>query len=232
MKNYDSNVPLKNWAKADLPREKLFMKGRHNLSDAELIAILLSTGNTGENVLDLSRKILSSVKNDLNALGKLNLNDLTKFRGIGLAKAAILIASLELGRRRTKPNTGRKDRIRSSKEAFNYISPLVSDLPHEEFWLILLNRANFVIACNSISKGGVTATIVDTKMIFKYALENLAVSVILCHNHPSGNKEPSPADIALTEKIVETGKLMEINIIDHLIIAEGDYFSFADENLL
>jgi DNA repair protein RadC len=232
MQEYETKLSIKSWAEADRPREKLLAKGKSALSEAELIAILIGSGNTEESAVELSKRILSSVNNNLVELGKLEVNDLCKFKGIGEAKAISIIASLELGRRRNEQTTPERESITSSRQAFNLLHPILADLPHEEFWLIFLNRANKVIKKQSVSKGGVAGTVVDAKMIFKPAVENLASSVILCHNHPSGNRTPSQEDIALTRKIKEAGRALDISVHDHIIIANDTYYSFADEGLL
>ena len=232
MQDYETKLSIKSWAEADRPREKLLAKGKSVLSEAELIAILIGSGNTEESAVELSKKILSSVENNLVELGKLTVNDLCKVKGIGEAKAISIIAALELGRRRNEHSTPERESISTSRQAFNLLHPILADLPHEEFWLIFLNRGNKVIKKQAVSKGGVSGTVVDAKMIFKPAVENLASSVILCHNHPSGNRTPSQEDIALTRKIKEAGRVLDINVYDHIIIANDTYYSFADEGFL
>jgi DNA repair protein RadC len=229
---HTQNLTIKTWAEEDRPREKLSLKGKNVLSDAELIAILIGSGNRKESAVELSKKILASIKNDLNKLGKLSITDLTQFNGIGEAKAISIIAALELGRRRKHSEVEKKPEIKSSKDAYHVISDVLSDLPHEEFWVLYLNRKNEVIKKEHISKGGVSGTIADSKIIFKTAIEQLASAIILCHNHPSGNLKPSVADISLTKKLIEIGAILEVPVLDHLIIGEKDYFSFADENLI
>lgn len=223
---------IKQWAEEDRPREKLLLKGKNALSDAELIAILIGSGNKTETAVELSKKILASVNNDLNQLAKLNLNDLMQFNGIGEAKAITIAAALELGRRRKESIEEKKIKIGSSKNAYESINDVLSDLPHEEFWVLYLTRKNEIIKRENISKGGVTGTIADGKIIFKNAVNLLASSVILCHNHPSGNLKPSEADIKLTKKLKEIGLLMDTPVVDHIIVGNNNYFSFADENLL
>jgi DNA repair protein RadC len=229
---YNGNLNIKSWAEEDRPREKLILKGRNVLSDAELIAILIGSGNKEDTAVELSKKILTSINNDLNQLGKLSVTDLMKFNGIGEAKAISIIAALELGRRRKISISDKKPIIQSSKDAFEVINPVLSDLPHEEFWAIYLNRRNEVIKKEFISKGGVAGTVADIKIIFKIALETLSSAIILCHNHPSGNLKPSQADIHLTKKIKETGNIMDVLVVDHLIIGEKNYYSFADKGTL
>lgn len=232
MKNYESSINIKSWALEDRPREKLLDKGRHVLSEAELIAILIGSGSKNETAVELSKRILSNVNNNLNELGKLSVQELMKFKGIGEAKAISIIAALELGRRRKEAEIIKRDKITTSKEAYESIKPFLVDLPHEEFWLLLLNRANQLIKRELVSKGGVAGTVVDPKIVFKAAVDNHASSIIACHNHPSGNLNPSEADIRLTKSIKEAGKIMEIPLLDHLIIAENNYYSFGDEGLI
>ena len=229
---YNQNLNIKAWAEADRPREKLALKGKSVLSDAELVAILIGSGNRNETAVELSKKILASINNDLNQLGKLSIADLIQFNGIGEAKAISIIAALELGRRRKTAGVDKRQKVQSSKDAYNSISPLLSDLPHEEFWVIYLNRNNEILKQENISKGGVSGTIADSKIIFKRAIESLASAMILCHNHPSGNLKPSNADIQLTKKLKEAGNMLDIPVLDHLIIGEKDYFSFSDEHLI
>ena len=229
---YNQNLTIKTWAEEDRPREKLSLKGKNTLSDAELVAILIGSGNKNESAVELSKKILASINNNLNKLGKLSINDLTRFNGIGEAKAISIIAALELGRRRKDSEIEKRSIIKSSKDAYNIIADVLSDLPHEEFWVLYLNRKNEVIKKENISKGGVSGTIADSKIIFKSAIEQLASAIILCHNHPSGSLTPSAADLSLTKKLKETGIILDTPVLDHLIIGEKDYFSFADENLM
>ncbi len=229
---YKNKLNIKAWAEEDRPREKLTLKGKNALSDAELVAILIGSGNRNETAVELSKKILASINNDLNKLGKLSITDLTHFSGIGEAKAISIIAALELGRRRKKSNIEKRISIKSSNDAYNAINDVLSDLPHEEFWVIYLNKKNEIIKKENISKGGIDGTIADTKIIFKYAIDQLASAMILCHNHPSGNLKPSSADIKLTKKLKETGIMLDTPVLDHLIIGEKDYFSFADEGII
>jgi DNA repair protein RadC len=229
---YNKNLNIKAWAEADRPREKLAIKGKNTLSDAELVAILIGSGNKNETAVQLSKKILASINNDLNQLGKLTIADLIKFNGIGDAKAISIISALELGRRRKTSEVNKRPKVKSSNDAYNSISPLLSDLQHEEFWVLYLNRNNEILKQENISKGGVSGTIADSKIIFKRAIEILASAIILSHNHPSGNLKPSNADIELTEKLKRAGKMLDIPVLDHLIIGEKDYFSFSDEHLM
>ena len=228
----DTHLSIKSWAEEDRPREKLLLKGRHSLSDAELIAILIGTGNTGETAVDLARRILSGNSNDLGILGRMNVPELKKFKGIGEAKAVTIVAALELGRRRKVSKEVKRDKITSSREAVDLMQPLLGDLLHEEFWVIFLNRANNIITKQQISIGGMSGTVADPRMIFKAALDQKAVSIVLCHNHPSGNNQPSASDIQLTKNISEAGKILEITVLDHIIVTQHGFYSFADEGLI
>ena len=228
----ENKLGIKAWAEEDRPREKLMEKGRHVLTEAELIAILIGSGSRDETAVGLSKRILASVGNNLNDLGKLNLQELIKFKGIGEAKAISVMAAMELGRRRKETEIVKRDKISVSKDVYDIMHPIFIDLPHEEFWLLILNRANLVIKKELISRGGVSGTVVDTKIIFKAAVESYASSIIICHNHPSGNLKPSEADIRITKSIKEAGKLMEIPLLDHLIITENGFYSFTDEGMI
>ncbi len=219
---------IKFWAEDDKPREKLMLKGKSALSDAELIAILIGSGSRNESAVGLSKRILLSVEN-LNALGKLSLKQLTEFKGIGEAKAITIIAAMELGRRRRAEESVELKKISSSKAVFEILQPIIGELPHEEFWILYLNNSNKVIYKCQLSKGGITGTVVDIRLIFKIALEQNAVSIIISHNHPSGLLTPSDADINITKKIVEAGKTMDIAVLDHIIVTEKSYYSFNDE---
>lgn len=223
---------IKEWAVEDRPREKLLVQGTRSLSEAELIAILIGSGNSKESAVELARRILGAVNNDLATLSKKDAAFLLKFNGIGEAKAVNIMAALELGRRRKEQAASVKTTILNSRDAANYFRPLLEDLPHEEFWVLLLNRSNTVIDKFMVSQGGVTGTVIDVRLILKTALEKLACSLILCHNHPSGNILASEADKKVTRKIKEAAQLMEIAVVDHVIIAHDQYLSFADEALL
>jgi DNA repair protein RadC len=223
---------IKSWAAEDRPREKLLLKGTSALSDAELIAILLGSGTAKLSAVELSKIILQSVNHNLNDLAKLTVKDLVKIKGIGEAKAITIIAALELGRRRKDQEPTDKPKVTSSASAFEMVQGDLMDLPHEEFWVLLLNRAQRLIKKKRISEGGVSGTVADPKIIFKLALEELASGVIVVHNHPSGNLSPSQSDIDLTKKLKEAGKVMEIQLLDHLIIAGKKYYSFADEGMI
>lgn len=226
------SISIKNWKEDDRPREKLLAKGKNSLSDAELIAILIASGNKGESAVDLAKRILAFTSNNLNQLGKLSVNDLTQFKGIGEAKAITIITALELGRRRRLEEALEIPKITSSKAAFEIMQPILGELNHEEFWVLYLNNSNKIIHKNQLSTGGITGTLVDVRILFKKALELSSVAIILCHNHPSGSLKPSNSDIDLTKKIQEAGKSLDIKILDHLLITEKAYFSFADSNLL
>ncbi len=230
--NTENTLGIKHWAPEDRPREKLILKGKAALSDAELIAILLGTGISKVSAVELARRILLAADHNLHSLGNFTITDLTKVKGIGSAKAISIVAALELGRRRKDIAPDQKPKINGSAEAFEILKSHLLDLPHEEFWVLLLNRANRVIRKVQISQGGVSGTVADPKLIFKCALEELASGLILAHNHPSGNLTPSQADTTLTQKLKEGGKLLEIQVLDHIIVGGYRYFSFADEGLL
>jgi DNA repair protein RadC len=225
-------LTIKSWALDDRPREKLLAKGKIALSDAELIAILIGSGNRQESAVALSKRILKEVNGNINELAKLSVKKLTVFKGIGDAKAISIITALELGKRRQLEAALEKPKIGSSKDVANLMQPILGDLEHEEFWVLFLNNSNKVVAKSQISKGGLTATIVDIRLVFKSALELASVGIIVCHNHPSGKLQPSGPDKQLTQKIKEAGTILDIKLLDHLIITEKAYFSFADENLL
>ncbi|MBK7149823.1 MAG: DNA repair protein RadC [Bacteroidetes bacterium] len=227
------HLSIKNWAEEDRPREKLLLKGKAALSDAELLAILLRTGVKGTSALDMSKAILNKVQGDLNELGKLSVSDLKKMqRGLGDTKSITLVAALELGRRRQATEVREKPQIRCSRDIFDFIYPDMADLKHEEFFVLFLNKANRVLAHRHISKGGVDGTVADIKIILRHALELLSSGIVAVHNHPSGNLKPSEADIRLTRKLKESAALMDIQLLDHLIIGEQRYFSFSDEGML
>jgi len=223
---------IKDWSAQDQPREKLLAQGRKALSDAELIAILIGSGTRNESAVELSKKILASVNNDLVALARLEVPDLTQFKGIGNAKAISIVAALELGRRRKGTDKNVKLKITSSNDAYVVLLPKMQDLSTEEFWVLMLNRQNEIIDLKQISSGGVAGTVVDPKVIFKQALQALASGIILSHNHPSGNLKPSKADLAITKKLKAAGETLEINVLDHLIISEQGYYSSADEGIM
>lgn len=227
-----NKLSIKSWAEDDRPREKMLQKGRAVLTNAELLGILIGSGNRNESAVDLAKRILVSVDNDLNKLGMLGISDLVKFKGIGTAKAVNIASALELGRRRQSTETKQAKQITSSKDSYDVLYPMLADLNHEQFFVLLLNRSNRVIDLVKISQGGVAGTVADSKLIFKVALEKLASAIIISHNHPSGNLKPSKADIQLTQRIKEAGAVLDIQVLDHLIIADDGYFSFADDGLL
>ncbi|WP_310554885.1 RadC family protein [Flavobacterium sp.] len=225
------NLTIKNWAEDDQPREKLMLKGKQVLSDAELIAILIGSGSRSESAVELSKRILASVDNNLNVLGKLSIQQLMTFKGIGEAKAISIIAATELGRRRKEEEVVELKKITSSKAVFDVMQPIIGELPHEEFWVLYLNNANKVIYKSQISKGGITGTVVDVRIVFKIAFEQNAVGIILTHNHPSGKLEASDADKSLTKELKSAGNQLSIPVLDHIIITENGYFSFRDEDI-
>ena len=228
-----NKISIKSWAEEDRPREKLLLKGKQNLTDAELVAILIGSGNRELSAVGLAQQILQSANQNLNELGKSTVAELKKNKGIGEAKAISIIAALELGRRRQLSGLREKPQIRSSQDAYREMAPLIQDLPHEEFWVLLLNRANRILAREKISSGGVSGTMVDAKLIFNKALMvKTTCSIMLFHNHPSGGLTPSQADISLTRKLKEAGKVLDTQVLDHLIISERGYYSFADEGKL
>src|SRR6201996_5466317 len=232
MKPYQDKISIKSWAEEDRPREKLSTQGRRALSDAELIAILIGSGSRTESAVELSKRILHHYENDLNKLAKASIAELSNFRGIGEAKAISIIAALEIGRRRDDTETKALETILSSKDGYNIMRRHLVDLNHEEFWIILLGRASKVLGKELISKGGLSGTVADPKVIFHIALQHQASGIILVHNHPSGNLKPSQLDINLTKRLSEAGRLLEIQIFDHLIICDTGFYSFSDENLL
>lgn len=226
-----TNFPITNWSEDDKPREKLMLKGKAALSDAELIAILIGSGSRNESAVDLSKRILKSVDNNLNALGKLSIAQLMLFKGIGEAKAISIIAAMELGRRRRTEDAVEFTKVTSSKVVFEIMQPIIGELPHEEFWIVYLNNSNKILSKSQLSKGGITGTLVDVRIVFKSALEMGATGLILCHNHPSGTLVPSDADKQITKKLKLAGDSLEIKVLDHLIITETNYFSFVDEGI-
>lgn len=230
---YETNfMSIKSWAEDDRPREKLLLKGKMALSDAELIAILIGSGSKNESAVSLTQRILASVEYNLNNLGKLSVSELQKFKGIGEAKAISIIAALELGRRRRLQEAMELPKITCSKDLYNIMQPILGELPHEEFWILYLNNSNKVLCKEQLSKGGLTGTMVDVRLVFKKGIETNATAIILCHNHPSGKLQPSAADKQITKKLSNAGETLDIKVLDHLIITENAYFSFADENLM
>ena len=231
MSNY-KRLKIKEWALEDRPREKLLTHGPRSLSDAELIAILIGSGNHEETAVELGRLILGSVNNNLNDLSRKGIDYLQTFNGIGEAKAVSIAAALELGKRRKNAEVFLKKKITCSKDAADFFSPLLGDLNHEEFWVMLLDRGNKITDHFKISQGGISGTVIDVRIILKNALEKLAVSLILCHNHPSGTMEASDADLKITRKIKQSAEVMDISVLDHIIIGQNRYLSLADEGLL
>ncbi|KGO88193.1 hypothetical protein Q765_03900 [Flavobacterium rivuli WB 3.3-2 = DSM 21788] len=232
MEENQGNFSIKYWAEDDQPREKLMLKGKAALSDAELIAILIGSGSRNESAVELSKRILASVDNNLNALGKQSLQQLMGFKGIGEAKAISIAAAMELGRRRRDEETVDLKRITASKTVFEIMQPIIGELQHEEFWIIYLNNSNKVIYKTQLSKGGMTGTVVDVRIVFKTALEHNAVGMILVHNHPSGTLTASEADKQVTRQLKMAGHSLDIKVLDHVIITEHSYFSFADAGIL
>lgn len=223
--------PITNWSEDDKPREKLMLKGKGVLSDAELIAILIGSGSRNESAVDLSKRILASVDYNLNALGKLSIAQLMNFKGIGEAKAISIIAAMELGRRRRSEDVIELTKITSSKAVFEVMQPIIGELSHEEFWVIFLNNSNKILFKTQLSKGGMTGTVVDVRIVFKIAFEQNATAIILTHNHPSGKLKASDADMQITKKLKTAGQQLDIPVLDHIIITEKGYYSFVDEGI-
>lgn len=217
----------------DRPREKLLLRGIASLTNTEILAILLGSGSRDESVLDLSSRILKDNNNSFEALGKRSVRELVNsYRGVGPAKAIVVIAATELARRSRFEKNSDIKRIRNSEDVFNFFEPLVSFVNHEEFWVLYLNRSNGILSYECLSKGGISGTVIDRRILFSHSLERKATSIIVCHNHPSGNIHPSDADVAITKKISNAGKIMDIDLLDHIIIGGGTYFSFADNSLM
>ena len=232
MSEKPTSFSIKNWFQDDQPREKLRDKGKLTLSDAELVAILIGSGNRNESAVDLCKRILASVDNNLNALGKVSLKHLMEFNGIGEAKAITITAALELGRRRKFEDAVKQEKITSSRDVYDIMQPVLGELSHEEFWVIYLNNSNKVLQKQQLSKGGITGTLVDVRLVLKQALEVGATALILCHNHPSGTLKASEADKKITQKLKTAGLSLDIKVLDHIIVTEKAYFSFADETIL
>lgn len=229
----DNNYfPITSWAEEDRPREKLLFKGKAALSDAELIAILIGSGGRNKSAVELAKEILAGSENKLKELGRLSVGQLTKFKGIGEAKAVTIVAALELGRRRRGEEALVRKKITSSKDAFEIMQPIIGDLNHEEFWVIYLNNSNKVLFKEQSSKGGMTGTLVDPRNVFRKALEIGSTCIILAHNHPSGTLKASQSDLTLTKRLKMAGDTLEIKVLDHLIITQNSYFSFADDGIL
>ncbi|CAM4093586.1 RadC family protein [Zobellia nedashkovskayae] len=232
MHEKSNSFSIKNWSDDDKPREKLVHKGRSVLSDAELIAILIGSGSRDESAVDLGKRILASANNNLNELGKLSIKQLMTFKGIGEAKAVTIAAALEMGRRRRGEEAQKISKISSSKDAFDLLQPRIGELQHEEFWILYLSNANKVLYSAQLSKGGLTGTLVDVRIVMRQALEQGAVGLILSHNHPSGTLRPSEEDRKVTQKLKRAAAALDIKVLDHLIITQNDYYSFADEGIL
>jgi DNA repair protein RadC len=232
VEEYQNKISIKSWAEEDRPREKLSGQGRRALTDAELIAILIGSGSRTESAVELSKRILHHYNNDLNKLGKAGISELCKFKGIGEAKAISIIAALEIGRRRSDTEAQVLDEVKSSRDGYNIMRRHLMDLNHEEFWIMLIGRSSKVIAKELVSKGGLSGTVADPKIIYHMALQHQASAIIMVHNHPSGNLKPSREDLVLTKKIADAGRMLDINVLDHLIITDSGYFSFGDEGLL
>jgi DNA repair protein RadC len=231
MNTYNSQA-LTTWAVEERPREKVMANGVQYLSDSELLAILLGSGTKNITAVELARQILKGAGNSLQLLGRKGIGELVRIKGVGPAKATSILAALELGRRRAGMQHSDKIPVKSSETVYKLFHPLMGDLEHEEFWLLMLNRANRILGRFKVSQGGLSGTVIDTRIILKKALDNLASSIIVCHNHPSGNKQPSDADLKITEKLKKAAEMLEIKLLDHVIIADKSYFSFADEGLI
>ena len=226
------NLRIKDWAVEDRPREKLLSKGLKSLTDTELLAILIGSGQKNESAVEIAKKVLNLAKNNLNELGKLSIKDFKTIKGIGEAKAITLISALELGRRRKSSESKEKYKIGSSNDAFLYMQAFLEDLSYEEFWVIYMNRSNRIIDQLKISQGGISGTVIDVRLILKHGIEKLASTLIICHNHPSGNLQPSKSDIQITTKLKEAAKFHDIDVLDHLILGDNSYYSFADEGIM
>ena len=225
-------MSIKFLAEDDRPREKFLLKGKNSLSDAELLAIIMGSGNREDSAVELGRKILDSVQNNWHNLSLLQISDLMKFKGIGEAKAISIATALEIGRRKASQEVPEKIQISSSSDLFKVLHPFLGDLQTEEFWAVFLNQSNRIVGKSRLSAGGINQSVVDVRILFKTALENLATGVVIAHNHPSGNLKPSQEDLKITKQICEAGKILNIQMLDHLIITQNSYLSFADENLL
>ena len=233
MDNYSQDKQsIKHWNEDDRPREKLALKGRSSLSDAELLAIIMGSGNKEESAVQLAQRILGSAQNNWNELAKYSIQDLCQFKGVGEAKAISIITALEIGRRRNTQDVLERVKITSSNDAAIILQQQIGDLPTEEFWVMFLNQGNKIIKTEQISRGGITQTSVDVRIVFKRAIELMATAIILSHNHPSGNLNPSESDKNLTRKFSEAAKYLDIQVLDHIIVTQKDYFSFADEGFI
>ena len=226
-------ISIKHWAEEDRPREKMMLKGVSALSDSELLAILIGSGNDKESAVELCKRILQKADNNLNKLGRFSVNDLTSnFRGVGPAKAITIIAALELGRRRKSEEVVERKKINSSNDAYAIFYPILSDLNHEETWALLLDRSNKVVSTMQVSRGGISGTVVDIRLILREAINHYACSIVLGHNHPSGSCTPSPQDTTLTKKLKEAAQWMDISLLDHIIVCGETYYSFADNGII
>ncbi len=232
MEHFEVKNTIKQWSIEERPREKLLEKGKESLTNSELLAIIIGSGNTEETAVELSKKLLKNVNDNLIELSKLKIEELKKFKGIGEAKAISIIAALELSQRTKEEEFLKRDKIKNSVDIYNIMVNYFSSLNYEEFWIFLLNRSNKIIKKVKLSRGGTSGTYVDIKIVFKYALDNLASAIILCHNHPSGNKYPSDCDKKITSQIKSSGDLLGINVLDHVIVSEKEFYSFADEGIL
>jgi len=225
------SLSIKHWSEDDKPREKLLNQGKQLMTDSELLAILIGSGSIGESAIALCQKILKKYDNNLSKLARASVKELINFKGIGEAKAITIVAALELSNRR-KYDNAEIEFIKTSEDAHKILAPLMEDLLYEEFWVVFLNNANKIISKRKMSVGGVNATIVDVRIIFKEALEAQASKIVLAHNHPSGRNQPSLDDLNLTKKLIEAGKILDISILDHIIISENKYYSFSDNGKL
>lgn len=232
MEDENKRLTLKDWAEENRPREKMLKLGAASLTDVELLAILLRSGSTSYTVVEVAQQMLNRVNNSLNDLGKLNVSQLTRFNGIGPAKAVTVLAALELGRRRKETEPTERPNINSSTAAIKIMQPILADLPHEEFWILILNHSNRLVDKMRVSQGGIAGTVVDTKLIMRTALDKLATSIIMVHNHPSGNNQPSAEDKQITERVKRAASTLDINLLDHIIITDGSCYSFADNGLV
>ena len=228
--NYKNTNTLKHWAEDDRPREKLMLKGKAALSDAELLAIIMGSGSRSETAVALAKRILGDVKNNWHELSRMSIKQLMSYKGIGEAKAISIITTLEIGNRKALQFALEKPKVSSSTEVFNVLQPKLADLNVEEFWVIFVNQANKVISIDNVSSGGISYTLADPRLIFRMALEKFATAIIVAHNHPSGNPKPSEQDIRLTKKLVECGQILDVAVLDHLIVTQKEYYSFRDEN--
>ena len=223
---------LKSLAEDDRPREKFLLKGKAAVSDSELLAIIMGSGNREESAVELARRILKSVENNWHRLSQLSLQDLMKFKGVGEAKAISIATALEIGNRRSQQEVIERQQISSSKDAFDILQPHLSDLSTEEFWVIFLNHQNKILYKTCLFRGGIASSVADVRVIFKMALEHFSTQIIVAHNHPAGSLKPSKEDLTVTQKIKEAGKLLDIDLLDHLILTQNSYYSFKDEAIL